>query len=393
MKTERKADIILIVIAYSGFIVLGLPDGLLGVAWPSIRGSFSMSLDALGTLLIATMAGYFLSSFISGSLASRMGVGLLLTVSSIIRGVGLLGYALSPTWWVMVASGLLIGLGGGTIDAGGNTYVATNHGAGLLNWLHASWGLGATFGPLIMIAVLNMGQSWRWGYVIVGALQGLFAVCFGLTLDRWRSAEPKSIEANPGLPADKVSSGDTLRLPVIWLSIALFFVYTGLEGAAGQWPYSLFTEARSVASSTAGLWISIFWGSFTVGRLIAGVVVDRIGLFPLLRISMLGVICGAAFIWWNVTDTLGFLGLALMGFSLGPIFPLLIANTPRQFGVEHAANAIGFQIGAASLGIAVLPGLAGVLAERLGLEIIGPFLLAASIVVFFLNAAIIPRQS
>ncbi len=390
---KRKSDALLIGIAYSGFIILGMPDGLLGVAWPSIRESFNVSLDALGTLLIAVMGGYFLSSFNSGRLAARMGIGSLLVVSSIVRGVGLLGYALSPTWGVMVASGLLIGLGGGTIDAGGNTYMATNHSAGLLNWLHASWGFGAAIGPLIMTTVLNMGQSWRWGYVIAGVVQGLFAVCFGLTSNQWRDSEPESIASNPGSPADPVSSSETLKLPVIWLSIALFFLYTGVEGAAGQWPYSLFTEGRSVALSTAGLWISIFWGSFTVGRLIAGVVVERIGLFTLLRLNMLGVICGAAFIWWNLTDLLSFSGLALMGFSLGPIFPLLVANTPRQFGVEHAANAIGFQIGAASLGIAMLPGLAGVLAEQLGLEVVGPFLLAASTIVFVLNETITPRQS
>ncbi len=394
-KMKRKKGIILIGIAYSGFIILGMPDGLLGVAWPSIRESFNISLDALGTLLIATMIGYFLSSFNSGRLVSRMGLGSLLMVSSIIRGVGLLGCALSPTWWVMVLSGLLAGIGGGVIDAGGNTYVATNHSAGLLNWLHASWGLGAAFGPLIMTAVLSMGQSWRWGYVIVGIVQGLFAVCYGLTLGAWHfgsarhlGSEPKS---KPGSPADRVSSGDTLRLPVVWFSIVLFFIYTGLEGATGQWTYSLFTEARSVALSTAGLWISVFWTSFTVGRLVAGVVVDRMGLLPLLRMSILGAMCGAILVWWNATNLLGFLGLALMGLSFGPIFPLLIADTPGRLGAEHAANAIGFQIGAASLGIGIMPGIAGVLAENLGLEIIGPFLLAGSIVVFLLNEAITPR--
>jgi len=269
-----------------------------------------------------------------------------------------------------------------------------------MNWLHASWGLGAALGPLIMTTVLNMGQSWRWGYVIIGVLQGLFAVCYGFTLSAWRfgstrhlDSEPGALEAKSGSPAGRVGSSATLKLPVVWLSIALFFVFTGIEGAAGQWTYSLFTEARSVASSTAGLWISIFWGSFTVARLISGLVVDRIGILSLLRLSMLGGICGAAFIWWNVANVLGFLGLALVGLSLGPIFPSLIANTPRRFGVEHAANAIGFQIGAASLGVGILPGLAGVLAEHLGLEVIGPFLLVASIIVFLLNETITTRRS
>ncbi len=398
---RREIRVLLVIIAYSAFVALGLGNGLLGVAWPSIRGAFGLTLDAVGTLLVATTIGYLLSSFSSGPIISRFGIGNLLLVSSLMSGVGLLGYSLAPTWWLMVLLGLLAGAGSGAIDASLNTYFATNHSAGLMNWLHACWGLGSALGPALMTAVLNAGRSWRWGYGIVGGLQALFVLFFGLTLDRWRLGGAGAVGVNPG-PSDglgspshsagKMGSGATLRLPAVWLGIGLFFLFTGLEGSAGQWPYTLFTEARAVAPSTAGLWVSIYWSSLTAGRIVFGLVADRLSIVSLLRGCMLGAIVGTVFVWWNITEMLSFLGLALVGFSVAPLFPLLTSDAPRRVGPAHAPNAIGFQVAAASLGIGLLPGLAGVLAENLGLEVIGPFLFVVSSAAFLLHEASLRRS-
>jgi len=385
---KPKTSVLLIGIAYSSFVLLGLPNGSLGVAWPSIRESFGISLDAMGTLLTAVTIGYILSSFNSGRIVARFGIGPLLLATSIASGVGLLGYAVAPAWWVMVLSGLLAGMGAGAVDAGMNLYVAANYKTRHMNWLHACFGIGVTLGPALMTTLLDLGQSWRWGYVIIVLLQGLLAAFLGLTLDRWQSAEPTQTEAHPGSPAGKVRSVDTLRLPLAWLGIAIFIMHTGIEFAAGQWAYSLFTEARSVAPSTAGLWVSIYWGSLTAGRLFLGAVADRVGVVALLRMCIVGIILGSALVWWNVADPVSFTGLALIGFSLAPLFPSLISSTPRRVGAAHAANAIGFQVAAGSVGVALLPGFAGVLAKSLGLEIVGPFLFAASIMLLLLHEAI-----
>jgi fucose permease len=390
---KRNARVLLIGIAFSGFVALGLSSGLLGVAWPSIRASFGLSLDAVGTLLVAITAGSLLSSFSSGPIVSRIGAGSLLLIASVLMGVGRLGYSLAPTWWVLVLFGVFSGMGAGAIDAGLNTYFAANHSASLMNWLHACYGLGATLGPIVMTTVLNMGQSWRWGYVVAGVLQGLLALSFGLTLPQWRLAGANSPEARSRSFVDGVRTADTLRLPTVWLGIALFFVLTGVEGTAGQWPYTLFTEGRGVAPSAAGMWVSIYWGSLTVGRILFGFVVDRLGVVSSARLCLIGVILGAACVWWNVTDVVGFLGLALIGFSLAPLFPLLISHTPRRLGAAHAPNAIGFQVAAAGLGLSLVPGSAGVLADSLGLEIIGPFLLAGAIATFLLHEVIVSRRS
>ena len=175
----------LILLAFIAFIALGMPDGLNGVAWPSIRTSFSLPLDALGMLLFAGVAGYLVSSSSSGFMIARIGVGKVLAISCALTGAGLIGYTLVPAWWMMVVLGVVAGLGAGAIDAGLNTYVAANFGAGIMQWLHASYGVGITLGPIIMTFALTSLSSWRAGYAVVGIIQLILAAVFVATLPLW----------------------------------------------------------------------------------------------------------------------------------------------------------------------------------------------------------------
>jgi fucose permease len=369
---QGERSFLLIGLAYLSFVSLGLPDGLLGIAWPSVRASFHLSLDALGALLVMFTAGYLLSSFSSGWLLQRLNVGALLALSCLATALSLLGYALAPWWWCMVALGALLGLGAGAIDAGLNTFAATHFSPRLVNWLHACYGIGASSGPVLMTSVLNMPRPWQWGYGIVGLGQLLLAASFVLTRRWWPAVHPTSVAASGPLP----SSWSTLRLAVVWLSSAVFFVYTGLEAAAGTWAYSLFTEARGISTMTAGMWVSVYWGALTVGRLLAGIVVHVMSVQRLLRLCLLHLALGAALLWLNLTSTCSFLGLALMGLSCAPIFPCLIATTPQRLGAAHTANGVGWQIAAAVLGQSLLPSLLGILARHYSLEMVGPALLA-----------------
>src|SRR5262245_41911334 len=171
---------LLIGLAYVGFVSLGLPDGLLGVAWPSIRASFDLPLDALGALLVMFTIGYLISSFSSGRLLTAMSVGTLLALSCLATAASLIGCALTPAWEVMVALGVLAGLGAGAIDAGLNTFAAIQFSARMVNWLHTCYGIGAAAGPVIMTSVLAMRQPWQRGYAIVGGGQLMLAFCFAL---------------------------------------------------------------------------------------------------------------------------------------------------------------------------------------------------------------------
>jgi fucose permease len=278
----------------------------------------------------------------------------------------------------MVASGLLAGLGAGAIDAGLNTYAATHFSARSVNWLHACYGIGATIGPIIMTSVLASGHRWQWGYAIVGIGQLALALCFALTCNLWTN-DGSLQRTSTSTSTQKISSRDTLRLPIVWLSIGVFFIYTGLEAAAGTWSYSLFTEGRAIPMTTAGTSLSVYWGCLTAGRLLSGFIVNFVSVRQLMRLCMIGLAIAASLIWINLTSMLSFFGLALMGLSSAPIFPSMIATTPERLGEVHTANAVGFQIAAAVLGQSLLPSLVGVLVANFGLESIAPALLCAAI--------------
>lgn len=371
---RRRAGLLL-GLAYAAFVSLGLPDGLTGVAWPSIRAGFGLSLDALGALTFTGTIGYLLSSFTSGKMLSTIGVGWLLVLSCLATAVSLLGYAAAPAWLVMVGLGLLAGLGAGAIDAGLNTYAAENFTPRTMNWLHASFGLGAAIGPLLMSSVIAGGQSYRLGYLIVGVAQLILASLFAVTRKQWHA---HAEEGRPE-PVPSAAMRRTLALPAAWLSILLFFLYTGLEFSAGIWLYTLLTEARGVQPAEAGVWVSVYWGALTVGRLVSGAIVARITVRALLQLSMLGAIVGVLLLWLNFAPWLSWTGVALLGMSLAPMFPSFVSLTPARMGPAHSANTIGFQIAAAMLGGAALVALFGLIADRFGLEMLGPFLLVVAV--------------
>lgn len=361
----------LIILAYVAFIALGMPDGLLGVAWPSVRGSFSIPMDALGSLLFVSTAGYLTSSFLSGRLIALLGVGRLLAVSCTLTGVALLGYTLVPSWWMMVSLGVLSGLGAGAIDAGLNTYVAAHFGEGLMQWLHASYGIGVTTGPLIMTIALSNFQSWRVGYRSVSGVQLLLAICFVLTLPMWmQNVEPGDAEKPKHLMDYRTPLGETIRQSRVWLSMLQFFLYTGSEIALGTWAYTLLTESRHVQPETAGLLAGSYWAMFTVGRVIAGLSIKRIGVNKLVLSSLAGALLGAGLLWWNPAPVANLVAVGVIGFAIAPIFPGLVSGTSHRVGIRFAANTIGIQMSAAGLGGASIPSLIGILAQHISLEVI-----------------------
>jgi fucose permease len=370
-KVRQYPKIGLVILAYVAFIALGLPDGLLGVAWPSIRVSFSIPLDAIGMLLAVVVAGYMTSSFLSGPLIARIGVGRVLVISCLLTGVGLIGYTLVPEWWMMVVLGILAGLGAGAIDAGLNTYVAAHFSDGLMQWLHASYGIGATLGPIIMTIALTTLNSWRAGYRVVGGFQLVLAACFVLTLAMWSQKDVSvGSDETKRLTDYKTPMSETLRQPRVWLSALLFFLYVGAEVSLGTWTYTLLTESRGVNPAVAGLWAGSYWATFTVGRLVAGLFAKRVGVKRLVLGGLVGAFLGAVLLSWNPFAAANLLAVALIGFAIAPIFPALMSGTSQRVGAHFAANTIGMQMAAAGFGTAVIPSLVGTLARRSSLEII-----------------------
>lgn len=375
-----------VLLAYAAFIALGMPDGLLGIAWPTMRLDFGVPLDAVGMLLVASVTGYMTSSFLSGALVARLGVGKLLAVSCALTGTALIGYTLVPEWWMMVSLGVVAGLGAGAIDAGLNTYAAAHFSEGLVQWLHASYGIGITIGPIIITTALTTYDSWQLGYRIVAGFQLVMALAFALTLSWWRDGYEEQTDGprEKRLTDYKTPLAETIRRPRVWLSVALFFLYVGAEVSLGLWAYSLLTEARGVAPRVAGLLTGSYWATFTIGRILAGLYAKRLGVDLLVQASLGFALLGAVLLWLNPFPLANLAAVTVVGFAIAPIFPALISGTSQRVGARHAANTIGMQMAVTGLGGSLIPTLMGVLARRFSLEVVPICLVLLFLTLFIL---------
>jgi fucose permease len=350
-----------------------MPDGVLGVAWPSIRTTYGLALDALGLLLVFTTAGYVTSSFAAGFVLARTTVGALLAVSCAVTAASLIGYAAAPAWGAMVALGAVAGLGAGAIDAGINAYAATWHSARAVGLLHAFYGAGTTVGPILMTSLLTGGHSWRRGYLLIGIAQLALAGAFAATLGRWPRAH-----LEPGTTAPAAGLVSTLRLRAAQLGVATFFLYVGLEVIAGAWMFSLLRGPRGASTALAGGAVSGFWAGLMAGRLMLALAPSTLAASAIVRpcIAVSGVAAGVLALDLGLAVSVA--AIALLGVAAGPIFPALISSTPARMQAAHASNAVGFQVAGAAVGQAVLPALVGVAAESWGLEVVPLSLVAVS---------------
>lgn len=384
-QTKMRAG--LMVLAFTAYISLGLPDGLLGVAWPSMRHDFSLNHDAFGALMMSFTAGYLASSFFGGRLMAHFRLGTLLTASTFSTAVALLAYSAAPYWWGIVIASIAAGLGGGGIDVSLNNYAASNHGDDLMQWLHASYGVGATLGPVIMTTAITLTHSWRAGYLLVGLLQTALTASFLLTIPMWEKRNKNtatSEETNPSNSND-ASMRATLRLPSVWLSILLFFIYMGIEVAFGTWSYTLLTESRGASTKLAGYWVGGFWAIFTAGRIFAGIYTSRISRLRLVTGSFVVAFFAAVVLALDINNAASLASLIIIGLSIAPVLPSLMSGTAERVGSRFAANTIGIQIAAMGVGGATIPSISGVIAKSFSLEAIPVFMIILIIIFIFLN--------
>ncbi len=376
-------------VAFLAFVSLGLPDGLLGVAWPSMRASLDVPLQDLGGLLAAATVGFVASSFASGSLVQRLGLGRVLCASTVLVIVSLSCYALTPAWWLALFAGLLAGLGAGAIDSGVNHFAASHLSPRTVSLLHASYGVGAAIGPLIMTAAVthSAGQSlgWRAGYATVAIMLVPLLLLFARTLRMWDS--PATATAGALAPPEPAPFKRALRSPRVLVGVALFFLYVGLEVTAAQWTFTLLTTSRSLSPAQAGACVSLYWWALTLGRVLFGLLAPHLPARHLVRAGCIIAPIGAALLLRAETLPLAAAALALLGLGFAPIYPLLMSLTPGRTGTTLAPHAIGMQVAMSYVGAAAIPGAIGVLAARTSIESVAPALLAGTLLLLALHEA------
>ena len=381
------ARLLLLILAYVGFVSLGLPDAVLGIAWPSVRAEFLASQAALGWILAAGASGYFASGLMAGRLIHRAGVGNVLFWSTALVVVGVIGYAFAPSVAVFALAAAVVGSGSGAIDAGLNTYAARHFAPGRMAWLHAAFSAGAALGAATMAIVVARTAEARGGYAAVAALLAMLCVAFFLTRKRWSASDEEGARGSEAADgAARVGAFDAFRMGRVQLGALAFFVYAGVELGAGHWAYSILVQSRGVSAGEAGLVVTAYWASIFVGRVLAGFVVEHVGSVKLVRFATAIAAVGAVlFAASALPDIVNVAGLVLVGLAIAPIYPGLMSETPRRTGSGVVAHAVGFQVSAATAGIFVLPAIGGVLAERIGLEATAAFIAACAAWLFLLN--------
>lgn len=368
--------VLLLTLCYVAFIFLGLPDALLSIAWPTMSREFGWSIESLGTLLIGGTLGYTSSSFMAGSAMDRFGIAGLLIGSTILTAISLILFVATPYGWTLPLCAFVAGLGGGGIDAGLNAYVDEHYSERIMQWLHASFGIGVTVGPLIMTASLVHLGLWRPGYIFVLILVLLMLVAFVYFRGLWEPAQHKKPEHERTVGPTLV---ETLKQPGTWFGTLSFFFYVGAEMGAGLWAFTLLTEGRGVDTVQAGFWVSIYWGSFTVGRVVAGVFAGRFAAKQLTFAGVVLSLVGAVLFALGVPGPGGAYALAILGFAYAPIFPALISTTDRRVEKRFVSRVVGMQVAFAGMGMLVLPPLAGVIASATSFESIPLFILALTL--------------
>lgn len=362
----KNSKIIILIILYFGFISLGLPDQALGISWPWMRQSFNKPLDYAGILVTITTLLSAISSFSSGYIMNRYKISLILSASCLLTMGGIFGYAVSPNFYILIICTIPLGLGGGAIDSCLNNYVAENYSSRQMSWLHGCWGIGATLGPIIMTAAIAQQNNWRSGYIAMATIQFILLIGFISTAKLWK-LQKKEIAIN-------VDSTIKLKSPESIAAVALFFLYTTVEASIGLWFYSYMIESLKISPKIAGSGIVLYWGALTAGRFIIGAFANKLGNRKIISYGMVGAIIGMMFLLSNNIFLISF-GLCFTGLALAGIYPSMMHETPKRFGTKLGKTLTGYQAGAASLGVATLPPIIGIIIANTSLSYLIPLLI------------------
>jgi fucose permease len=365
----------LLLIIYLAFISLGLPDSLLGVAWPLIREQWELPLDYAGMISIVTIGSTILSSLFSGRIIARFGTGKVTFISCLMTGGALLGFSVAPSFVWLFFFAIPLGFGAGSVDTALNNYVSLHFKSHHMNWLHSFWGIGATIGPLIMGQFL-IRSTWQSGYRFIGSIQMVLAFILLISLPLWKlhhahtTATQEHIEPNRTLTFIQ-----KIRIKGVPYALLAFLFYVTAEAAVGLWGSSYLVQVKNVSVGLAATWVAMYYGGITIGRVISGFISFKLSNQQLVFYGIIVSLIGVLLMFLPVPHWIIPIALILIGLGFAPIFPSLIHETPERFGKELSQDIIGYQIAAAYLGGATLPPLFGVIAKHTSMGLFPLFIL------------------
>jgi fucose permease len=382
---------LLIAIIYISFISLGLPDSLLGSAWPVMQIEFGAPLSAAGGISLIITAGTIISSLLSERIIRKFGAGIVNAASCALTALALLGFSYSNSVLMLCILAVPYGLGAGAIDVALNNYVALHFSARHMSWLHCFWGLGASISPYIMTYCLSSQHGWQTGYRSVSVIQLVLTVFLFLSLPLWRKLEVSDATTeDTSAPSMGLLRAMKLRgLPLVLLAL---LSYCAVECTLGLWASSYLVEFRGVDTETAASFASLFFIGITVGRFLNGILASRFSDKTLIRVGIVILSVGILFIMLPVKfDGLALAGLLITGFGCAPVFPCIMHSTPERFGKENSQSVVGMQMAGAYVGMAVMPPAFGFIATHIHIGIY-PFFVTAFIILLILTTERLNRM-
>lgn len=387
---------LLLVIIYLSFISLGLPDSILGAAWPSMYEDMNVPISYMGIISMIISAGTVISSLMADKFIRKIGVGLLTAFSVGMTALALIGFSFSMQFWMLCLCAIPYGLGAGAVDSALNNYVALHYESRHMSWLHCFWGVGATIGPYVMGYCLTIGRKWNSGYRIIGFIQIGIVVILALSLPLWnkvmsRFENESSAKKDNIAPQKAMSLGQILAIPGAKMILTAFFCYCAAEATTGLWASTFMVSVKRINAETAASWASFFYIGITLGRFVCGFFANKAGDKIMVRIGQGIVILGCLLIMLPLPTFVSILGILIIGVGCAPIYPSLLHETPENFGPEKSQAIMGVQMACAYIGTTLVPPLFGLLSDFISLKLY-PYFIFVIIVLQIVMVEVINRR-
>lgn len=367
---------LLLMIIYFAFISLGLPDSLLGSAWPVMYREFSVPVSYAGGISMIIAAGTIVSSLQSDRLTKAFGTGKLTAASVFMTAVALFGFSISHSYAILCLWAVPYGLGAGSVDASLNNYVALHYASRHMSWLHCMWGVGASMGPYIMGYALTGGQGWNMGYRYIAMLQIALTLVLVFSLPLWKKQRTDDAgEDVRGEDTRSLSLGEIVKIPGAREVMVTFFCYCALEQTTGLWASSYLVLQHGLSVETAAGFASLFFIGITAGRAFSGFLTMKLNDTQMIRLGQALIFFGTVLLFLPVGSAGALAGLIFVGLGCAPVYPSIIHSTPKHFGAERSQALIGVQMAAAYVGTCIMPPIFGFIANHVGVFLFPVYLL------------------